>query len=113
MKNFAVISLVALTLAGCQTIEESRAAVDRADDARCQQFGARRGTPGYVQCRNDLERNRAIESANRRPTVVVTQPVYAGPVYGGPIYGGPRWGGPGFGRGPGFCRQTPWGVRCY
>jgi hypothetical protein len=107
MKNLVLISLVALTLAGCQTAGERRADFDRADDARCQQFGARRGTAGYVQCRTDLDRNRAIEESNRRPTVVVTQPIYGGGIYG------PRYGrGPVFG-GPGFCRSTPWGVRCY
>jgi hypothetical protein len=95
-----VVAVVALTLAGCQTIEERRAEIDRADDQRCQQYGARRGTPGYTQCRIDLDRNRAIESANRRPVVVQT--IGVGPVYR-PIYT----------RGPGFCRPTPWGVRCY
>jgi hypothetical protein len=108
MKNLVLVGLVALTLAGCQTAGERRAEMDAGDDARCQQFGARRGTPGYQQCRIDLERNRAIESANRRPTVVVSQPIYGGPIYGGPVYGRPVYGG-----GPGFCRPTPWGVRCY
>jgi hypothetical protein len=98
MKTLVLTSLVALTLAGCQTIDERRADQDRADDARCQEYGARRGTPGYTQCRIDLDRNKAIESANRRPTVVVTQPLWGGGIYS---------------RGPGFCRPTPWGVRCY
>jgi hypothetical protein len=100
MRKFIILTLIALPLAACQTIEERRAEIDRFDDARCIEFGARRGTPGYTQCRIELDRSRAIESANRRP-VVVTRTVFGGPVFGGPVFG------------PGFCRQTPFGLRCY
>jgi hypothetical protein len=91
------LSFAALTLAGCQTIEERRAEIDRQDDARCIAYGAKRGTPGYTQCRLDLDRNRAIEAQARRPVVVGI-------------------GGPGVSIGwgiGGYCRSTPWGVRCY
>jgi hypothetical protein len=98
MRKFALFACIGLSIAGCQTIEERRAEIDRADDQRCQQYGARRGTQAYIQCRTDLDRNRAIETANRRPVVVQT--IGVGPVYR-PVYG------------PGFCRPTPWGVRCY
>ena len=91
MRKIALLACLGLSLAGCQTFEEMRAEQDRADDARCQQYGAKRGTPGYTQCRLDTDRNRAIESQSRRPVVVQT------------------WG-VGFG---GFCRNTPWGIRCY
>jgi hypothetical protein len=97
MRRIAILSLAALALAGCQTIEERRAEIDRADDRRCQDFGARRGTPLYTQCRLDLDRNRALEAQARRPVVV-------------------GLGGPGVSIGwgiGGYCRNTPWGVRCY
>jgi hypothetical protein len=96
MRTFLLLTTLSLALSGCQTFEEMRAEQDRADDARCQQYGAKRGTPGYTQCRLDIDRNRAIESQSRRPVVVQT-------------IGVQTWG-VGFG---GFCRSTPWGVRCY
>lgn len=96
MRKLALLSLITLTLAACQTREEWQAELDRADDARCQQYGAKRGTPGYTQCRLDIDRNRVLEAQARRPVVVGV---------------GPVWGvGVGIG---GYCRSTPWGVRCY
>jgi hypothetical protein len=96
MQKFCLFIMLTLCLAGCQTYAERQAEIDRADDARCQEFGAKRGTPLYTQCRLDLERNRAIEAQARRPVVVGI---------------GPMWGvGVGIG---GYCRSTPWGVRCY
>jgi hypothetical protein len=95
MRKLALLSLLALTLAACQTREERQAELDREDDVRCQQFGAKRGTPAYTNCRLELERNRAIIAESRRPVVVGI-------------------GGPGIGIGWGIgCRSTPWGVRCY
>ncbi len=97
MKRLTVTLFVMLTLAGCQTIEERRAEIDRQDDARCIAYGARRGTPAYTNCRLELDRNRALEAQARRPVVVGV--------------GGPIWG---FGWSiGGYCRHTPWGVRCY
>jgi hypothetical protein len=96
MRRILISTALTLTLAGCQTIEERRAELDRADDARCQDFGARRGTPAYTNCRLELDRNRAIEAQARRPVVVGVGPVW----------------GVGIGVG-GYCRSTPWGVRCY
>ena len=83
-----------LPLAACQTIEERQAVIDRADDARCQDYGAKRGTPAYTNCRLEIDRTRAIEAQSRRPFVVGVGPVW----------------GVGVG---GYCRSTPWGVRCY
>jgi hypothetical protein len=80
MKKFAAIGFLALALAGCQTLEEQRAQINAMDDARCRELGARRGTPAYIQCRTDLDRNRAI--ANQPRTVIVTRQTY--PVY--PVY---------------------------
>ncbi len=96
MKKLMAAAAAALVLAGCQTAAERQAELDRVDDARCQDFGARRGTPAYTNCRLELERTRAIEAQARRPVVVGV---------------GPVWGvGVGIG---GYCRSTPWGVRCY
>jgi hypothetical protein len=93
MRKLILLAFI-LPLAACQTFEERRAEQDRDDDARCQQYGAKRGTPGYTQCRLDIDRNRAIEAQSRRPVVVGVGPVW----------------GVGIG---GYCRHTPWGVRCY
>jgi hypothetical protein len=96
MRRLIALSLVALTLAACQTREERQAELDRIDDQRCQAFGAKRGTPAYTNCRLELERNRVLEAEARRPVVVGV---------------GPVWGvGVGIG---GYCRTTPFGVRCY
>jgi hypothetical protein len=96
MRTLAILALTALSLAACQTIEERQAEIDRADDARCQQYGAKRGTPAYTNCRLEIDRNRAIEAQSRRPVVVGVGPFF----------------GPGIGIGL-SCRHTPWGVRCY
>jgi hypothetical protein len=96
MHRLALPVFIALALAGCQTYAERQAEIDRADDARCVQFGAKRGTPAYTNCRLELERNRVLAAEARRPVVVGV---------------GPFWG-PGIGIGV-ACRSTPWGVRCY
>jgi hypothetical protein len=95
MRRLIAFSL-AVALAGCQTRAERQAEIDRADDARCVSYGAKRGTPAYTNCRLELDRNRAIEMEARRPVVVGI---------------GPFWG-PGISIGI-ACRSTPWGVRCY
>jgi hypothetical protein len=116
--------LTALPLAGCISVEERRAMIDTQDDADCRSYGARPGTPAYIKCRTDVRQARAAESEARRPVIVASPVVvdpfwgpFGGPVIGGtivrgPIIGGPIIGGPGpFG--PRYCRDTPWGVRCY
>jgi uncharacterized membrane protein YedE/YeeE len=97
MLRFAAVVCAAALLAACQTHAERQAEIDRADDMRCISYGAKRGTPGYTTCRLELDRTRAIEAQARRPVVVGI-------------------GGPGIGIGwgiGGYCRSTPWGVRCY
>jgi hypothetical protein len=94
MRKLAFLTCLIIPLAGCQTIEERRAEINRQDDARCQEFGTKRGMPAYTQCRIELDRTRAIEVQSRRPVVIGV-----GPVWGGGIGG--------------YCRSTPWGVRCY
>jgi hypothetical protein len=91
MWKFSLIFLAALALAGCQTVAERQAQERAEDDLFCQEIGAKRGTPAYIKCRTDLVQARAVEAQAARPVVVTT------------------WGW-GFG---GYCRSTPWGVRCY
>jgi hypothetical protein len=54
--------LLALLLAGCQTTEERLAA----DDAQCRSYGTKPGDPAYVQCRMNLDNNRAQVQASER-----------------------------------------------
>lgn len=48
-------ALLALLLAGCQTTEE-RIAID---DRQCRSYGAVPGSQPYMQCRMNLDTNRA------------------------------------------------------
>ena len=49
------LAVLSLVLSGCMTAQERLAA----DDAKCQSYGAPAGSPGYVNCRMQLEQNRA------------------------------------------------------
>jgi len=40
-----------LLLSGCVTAEEQA----KLDDSKCQSYGAKPGSPGYFQCRTQLE----------------------------------------------------------
>jgi hypothetical protein len=102
MRLLVLLAFAGVALAGCMSTEEMRAEQDAHDNAACIAYGAKPGTDGYVKCRTDLDRNRAIASS--APPVVVAGP---GP-YWGPGYGY----GYGFGVG-GFCRATVFGPRCY
>jgi hypothetical protein len=96
-------------LAGCQTIEERRAAEEARDDADCRSYGARRGTPDYIRCRTELRRVRA-----EKERTVVVRTVRPAPIIIGadPLFGRPRIFGPDpFG--PRLCRRTPFGVDCW
>lgn len=53
---------LALFLAGCQTTEDRIAA----DDRQCQSYGTKPGDPAYVQCRMNLDTNRANVKAAER-----------------------------------------------
>ena len=53
---------LALLLAGCQTTQEQIAA----DDHQCQSYGVAVGSPAYVQCRANLDTNRANVKASER-----------------------------------------------
>jgi hypothetical protein len=56
------VLLGALLLAGCQTTEERIAA----DDTQCRSYGTKPGDPAYVQCRMNLDNNRAQIKASER-----------------------------------------------
>ncbi len=110
MKHAARLALLAflaaLPLAGCVSVEERRAMIEAQDDADCRNYGAKPGTQTYVKCRTDLRQARAQEAEARRP-VIVSSPVVApfDPFWGPAVIAGPI--------GPRFCRNTPWGIRCY
>lgn len=55
MPLFAVLSL-----AGCKTIQDAQ---DARDDERCLTYGVAKGSPGYVDCRTNLQRGRDIRRA--------------------------------------------------
>ncbi len=54
--------LLALLLAGCQTTEERIAA----DDSQCRSYGVQPGSQAYVQCRMNIDNNRAAIKASER-----------------------------------------------
>ncbi len=53
--RFILILGLAGALAGCQTTDDRIAQ----DDRQCQSYGVAPGSPGYVQCRANLDTNRA------------------------------------------------------
>ena len=55
----AVIAL-AITMSGCAEYQAERAqAMADNDDAQCQSYGAQPGTQAYIQCRMNLDNQRA------------------------------------------------------
>lgn len=59
-----------LILASCQTDEvdmaQRRAALDADQDAKCQSFGAKKGSSEYIHCRETLYTQARQEDAQRR-----------------------------------------------
>ncbi len=55
--------LLALVLAGCQTTNPE--AQIAADDRQCQSYGVAPGSTAYVQCRGNLDTNRANIKASQ------------------------------------------------
>ena len=92
MSRFIGIFALGLLLSGCQSIAEMRAQEDAQDNETCLGYGAKRGSDAYVRCRTDLRHDRRVDFS---PVVVAPDPFLFG------------------GFGPGFCRRTPFGVRCY
>lgn len=66
MRPMAVIALCGL-LMGCQSLSAENAALrGRQDDAKCQSFGAQKGTQAYLQCRLTLEHDRSQVAASAK-----------------------------------------------
>ncbi len=88
----AVAAFGCLSLSACQTTAERQAQQDVADNAACIGYGAKLGTPTYVKCRTDLQRNRAIEDiATRQQMDALWADPYPGSFYyGGGYYFGRR-----------------------
>lgn len=61
--KLAALALTALTIAGCQTAEEMRAA----DENRCLSYGFRPRTDAFAEClqRIDLDRRQSLREASR------------------------------------------------
>jgi hypothetical protein len=57
------VLLTLFALGGCVTAEEMAAQQAAADDAKCRSFGAQPGSKPYLDCRLELERNRANVAA--------------------------------------------------
>jgi hypothetical protein len=53
---------IALLLTGCQTTDERIVS----DDHQCRSYGVAVGSPAYVQCRLNLDTNRANIKASER-----------------------------------------------
>jgi hypothetical protein len=60
MLRFSIF--ICLFLAGCQTTQDRMAV----DDAKCQSYGTKPGDPAYIQCRMNLDNNRAAVTASER-----------------------------------------------
>lgn len=78
MKWLAFTLAAALVVSGCglhdRRVAEGRAKADAEDDARCQSYGAKPGTDGYVNCRAQLGKPVArvnIEEAPRQSTYCI------------------------------------------
>jgi hypothetical protein len=79
--------ILALALAGCANEAEQRAqaqaqaaAINANDDAKCRSYGVEPGSPGYVQCRMNMDNLRAQDDQQRRALAV--QYLIAHPVGG-------------------------------
>lgn len=71
--SFIILIFIGITVGACATAEQERAqaaaeaaAVNANDDAICRGYGAAPGTPPYIQCRMNLQSQRAAVAANDR-----------------------------------------------
>jgi len=62
MKSLPLIFALVIPLAGCVTAEQQIAL----DDTKCQSYGVPKGSPAYVQCRGQLDQNRAMVQSSER-----------------------------------------------
>jgi len=65
--KLARICMLCIALGGCATNharqEEIAARNAAKDDEKCQSYGAKPGTPGYIQCRTQLDTARTTAAA--------------------------------------------------
>ncbi len=64
----------ALGLSGCVTDKEMQFRLAQQDDVKCQSYGAKPGTPAYVQCRTQLDAAKTQADAT-----IAAAPVYVPP----------------------------------
>jgi len=63
-----------LILGGCATREERIARFNAAADAKCRSWGAKPGTPEYIQCRTGIEQTAVMaEQADAADRMVMQQ----------------------------------------
>ncbi len=62
LARLASVAALAAVTAGCQTTEARLAN----DDVICRSYGVAPGSPAYVQCRMQLDANRASVTASER-----------------------------------------------
>jgi hypothetical protein len=65
-----VVLAVALAMSGCVTPQEREAMQTRADDASCQSYGAKPGSPEYVQCRTAKSQQHEMANATMAAAVI-------------------------------------------
>lgn len=58
--RYLALGLVAAALSGCASMSGPTAEeIAAADDYKCQDYGYKRGTDGYAQCRMQMDQQRA------------------------------------------------------
>lgn len=72
--RFPLVLAILSILPGCAAYEQQQAeqrqyqqmAADQAADAKCRSYGTAPGSPGYVQCRMNLDNQAAADEQQRR-----------------------------------------------
>ena len=75
MQNFVFIGLLSLAFVGCAGANPNSVvgafsvnARSEMDDKKCQEFGYKKGSPEYGNCRLELEKARAVSQTARALT---------------------------------------------
>jgi hypothetical protein len=66
-----LLGILAVTLAACAT-RPSPTELAVADDARCQSYGSRPGSPEYVECRSKFEVEHMADASRRRAAILAS-----------------------------------------
>jgi hypothetical protein len=78
MRIVLSVILLAASVAGCVSDQERLAQLAAIDDGKCQDYGAKPGTPPYVQCRAQLDAARTQADAAKPHVIYMPAPT---PVY--------------------------------